>query len=54
MSLCRSWLARHAGMMGYMALVIDASRAFRRIHELVNLVEAVVLADPNDESDWIE
>jgi len=39
---------------GYMPLVIDSSRAFRRIQELVSLVEAVVLADPNDESDWIE
>lgn len=37
-----------------MPLAIDSSRAFRRIQELADLVEAVVLADPNDESDWIE
>lgn len=39
---------------GYMPLAIDSSRAFRRIQELVGLVDAVILADPNDESDWIE
>jgi hypothetical protein len=37
-----------------MPLAIDSSRAFRRIQELVGLVDAVILADPNDESDWIE
>lgn len=37
-----------------MALVVDASRALRSPHELTALVEAVLNASMNDESDWIE
>jgi hypothetical protein len=37
-----------------MPLAVDASRAFRSPHELAMLVEAVLNASENDESDWIE
>src|SRR5260221_14393112 len=37
-----------------MSLGIDASRALRDPQELVELVKAIVNAQPQDESDWIE
>lgn len=37
-----------------MPLVIDSSRAFRSPLEVTGLVEAIVGASPNDESDWVE
>jgi len=37
-----------------MSLAVDASRAFRSPHELTGLIEAVLGASENDESDWIE
>jgi len=37
-----------------MAVSIDSSRTYRWPSELVELVEAVVQADPNNESTWIE
>src|ERR1700738_5156714 len=37
-----------------MPLAVDMSSAFRSPHELAMLVEAVLNASENDESDWIE
>ena len=37
-----------------MPLAVDMSSAFRSPHELAMLVEAVLKASENDESDWIE
>jgi hypothetical protein len=37
-----------------MSLAVDASRAFRSPHELTGLIEAVLGASENDESDWVE
>jgi hypothetical protein len=37
-----------------MPLVIDSSRAFRSPKELTDLIEAVLIASPNDEASWIE
>lgn len=37
-----------------MPLVIDSSRAFRSPLEVTGLVQAIVGASPNDESDWVE
>src|ERR1022692_3716789 len=37
-----------------MSLAVDASRALRSPHELSELVDAILGASENDESDWIE
>jgi hypothetical protein len=37
-----------------MALIIDSSRAFRSPKELADLIQAVLMASPNDEATWIE
>ena len=37
-----------------MPLVVDSSRAFRSPLEVTALVQAIIGASPNDESDWVE
>ena len=37
-----------------MPLVIDSSRSFRSPLEVTGLIQAIVGASPNDESDWVE
>lgn len=37
-----------------MSLVIDSSRSFRSPLEVTGLVQAILGASPNDESDWVE
>ncbi len=40
--------------MAGMPLIIDSSRALRTPHDAARLVQAIVAASPNDESDWVE
>lgn len=37
-----------------MSLIIDLSRALRTPQDVAGLVQAIVAASPNDESDWVE
>jgi hypothetical protein len=40
--------------MTRMPLIIDSSRALRTPQDVAGLVQAIVAASPNDESDWVE